>query len=408
MLFKPFKALRPVENFVGDVISPPYDVLSSKEASEMACNNPLSFLHISKPEIDLPSDINQYSQQVYDKGAENFNKLINDKVLKKEEKESFYVYRITMGNHTQTGVAGLVSAQSYVDGNVKRHEFTLPVKEDDRFNQIKTLMAQTGPVLLTYKDSKDISGIIAKVVKEKALYDVKGPNETRHEIWVLSDEGEVSLLQSYFENLKYLYIADGHHRMAAGSRVALELKEKFPNEVSKYDGVLAVAFSEPEMQVLPYNRVIKDLNGLSAGEIINKIKENGFEVKEVSKAVEPASKLKFGMYLDKKWYELSYTKEVSKDPVASLDVSVLSDNVFNKIFDIVDLRKDKRIAFVGGIRGVKELEKLVNEGSFKVAFSLFSTPIIDMINVADSGNVMPPKSTWFEPKLADGLLSNQF
>jgi len=408
VLFKPFKALRPVQAYVSKVIAPPYDVVSSAEAREMASGNEMSFLHIAKPEIDFSDTVDQYSPQIYQKGADNLQHLISDGVLKRDDADSYYVYRITMGEHIQTGVAGLASAKAYRNGRIRKHEFTLPVKEDDRFNQIMSLHAQTGPVLLTYQSSEKINSLLRKITNKSPLYCVDGPYNTIHEIWSVGDKKIQDELMFEFECLPEMYIADGHHRMAAGSRVAEIMEVENANVGEKYDGILAVAFADNEMQVLPYNRVIRDLNGYTAESLIDMIVRNDFNVESAECNVSPCQRMEFGMYVEKKWYRLRYNGIPKNDPVAKLDVSILSDNVFDRLFGIKDLRNDKRIAFIGGIRGLSELEKKVDSGEFKIAFSLFATPVEDMINVAKSGNVMPPKSTWFEPKLADGLLSNIF
>jgi len=409
VLFKPFKALRPVSSYVSKVISPPYDVVSSAEARQMALGNDMSFLHIAKPEIDFSESIDQYSPLVYQKGADNLQRLVNDGILKRDEENSYYVYRITMKNHVQTGIAGLVSAREYRNGRVRKHEFTLPIKEDDRYNQIMALQAQTGPVLLTYHVSEKINLLLNEITVRPSLYKVMGPYKTIHEIWIVRDEKIQKELMSAFDSLSEMYIADGHHRMAAGSRVAEAMKKKENSgDDDKYDGILAVAFADNEMQVLPYNRVIRDLNGQTLENFINLIEDNGFDVEPVSCRLNPCRRMEFGMYAEKKWYRLRYIGTTESDPVSRLDVSILSDNVFNRLLGIKDLRNDKRIAFIGGIRGLSELEKKVDGGEFKAAFSLFATPVEDLIDVAKSGHVMPPKSTWFEPKLADGLLSNVF
>ena len=408
MLFEPFKALRPTPGYASKVIAPPYDVVSSDEARKMASDNDVSFLHIAKPEIDFPNDVDQYSSLVYQKGAENLRRLVRDGVLKRDDEANYYVYRITMGEHVQTGIAGLVSAKAYRNGRVRRHEFTLPIKEDDRFNQIMALHAQTGPVLLTYKASEDINALLKKITAEPSLYKVDGPYKTIHEIWIVDDKKVQTKMRTAFDGLSEMYIADGHHRMAAGSRVAEALAKENGDSEDKYDGVLAVAFSDAEMMVLPYNRIIRDLNGYTTEGLINMIKKSGFTVERSDCPVSPSKRAEFGMYMEKKWYRLHYKGVLEKNPVAKLDVSILSENVFGRLLGIKDLRNDKRIAFIGGIRGLSALEEKVDAGGFKIAFSLFATPVKDMIDVAGSGGIMPPKSTWFEPKLADGLLSNLF
>ncbi|MEW5951411.1 MAG: DUF1015 domain-containing protein [Elusimicrobia bacterium] len=408
-IFNPIFGIRPKKEFAQEVVAPPYDVLDSKEAAEMAKGKPLSFLHISKAEIDLPEGTDVYSEAVYKKAAENFEKLIKDKVLIREEKPVFYVYRLQMGQHIQTGLVIGACVDDYDTNRIRKHEFTRPVKEDDRVNQIKFVRAQTGPALLAYKQIPEIDALIKKYSSKEPLFSVKGINDVIHTVWILDKEEDIKFISERFEKEKAVYIADGHHRSAAGSRVKkMMIRERGSNHKGDepYNCFLAVAFPANEMKIWDYNRVVKDLNGLSEKDFMEKLKEN-FEINPLLKAEKPSKKREFSMYLSGKWHKLVLKKEPNtKDPVELLDVSVLSDLVLDKILGIKDLRKSDRIDFVGGIRGLAELEKRVDSKEMKVAFALYPTSIEELMAVAEEGKVMPPKSTWFEPKLADGLISN--
>jgi len=408
-LFSPIYAIRPVKEKAQDVVAPPYDVLDSDEAREMAKNKPLSFLHISKAEIDLPPDTDVYSEVVYRKAAENFEKLIKQQILIREDKPCFYVYQMKMGNHIQTGLAVGASVNDYDLNRIRKHELTRPVKEDDRVNQIKFVKAQTGPALIAYKQIPEVAEIIKKYTKTEPLFSVKGINDVIHTVWKIDNDTDIKTISDRFEEQERVYIADGHHRSAAASRIQkMMIKERGSNHRGDepYNTFLAVAFPADEMKIWDYNRIVKDLNGLTADDFIKKLKEN-FVVEPSKNQAKPQKKREFGMYIQGKWYILKPIKELKfNDPVADLDVSVLSDLVLDKILGIKDLRKSDRIDFIGGIRGLGELEKKVNSGEWKVAFALYPTSIDELISVADAQKIMPPKSTWFEPKLADGLLSN--
>lgn len=401
-LVRPFAALRPVPDQADAVAAPPYDVLNTEEARARAEGRPNSFLHISKPEIDLPPGTNVYAQEVYDKGAENLQRLISDGILMREDKGCYYAYRLTMGDHTQTGVAMVASAEAYDKNDIRKHEFTRPKKEDDRVNQITALNAQTGPVLLAYKSSAKVKAVLDDVTAAAPTYDVTADDGVGHALWVINDDAKIAALTEAFNAMPALYIADGHHRSAAGSRVA---KTKPESENAQY--FLTVAYADDEMRILDYNRVVKDLHGLSADELLAKIGER-FEVTRTSAEAKPTQPKQFGMYLDGAWYQLNLHDEFvpENDPVGRLDVSLLHANLIEPLLDISDPRTDDRVDFVGGIRGLGELEKRVNSGDMAVAFALFATSMADLMSVADAGKVMPPKSTWFEPKLADGLLSH--
>jgi len=408
-LIKSFKALRPKKGKENDVIAPPYDVLSSSEAREMTKNKPLSFLHVSKPEIDLDPKIEFNNPKVYEKGEENLNNLIKNKVLIQDDEDCLYIYEIILNEISQTGIGCIASVEAYEKNIIKKHEYTKPVKEDDRVENITKLKAQTGPVLLAYKNTDVISKAIHKIKGQKPLYDVFAHDGSNHKIWVINNKDQIEKILSEINSMDSLFIADGHHRSAAAARVKENFSKKNPNHNGNenYNFFLAVAFPHSEMTILDYNRIIRGLNGQSIDTLISSIKKN-FSIKKHNKEFKPAKKNTFGMYIDKNWYELNVIKEKinSIDPVKSLDVSILHDTIIEPLLGIYDERTDSRIDFVGGARGLKELENRVNNDGFDIAFALFPTPIEALINVAEANKVMPPKSTWFEPKLLDGLLSH--
>lgn len=407
-LFRPFKAVRPTPESAAEVAAPPYDVLDTKEARVKASGKPYSFLHISKAEIDLPENTNPYDPSVYIKSAQNYVFLLNKGVLKQDEKPCYYVYRAVMGDHVQTGLAVAASVAEYDKNRIRRHEFTRIDKEDDRVRQIDALSAQTGPVLLAYHQIPAADAVIKNVTKRPPAYEVTADNDIRHAVWVVDDEKDIQTITAAFDKQDVVYIADGHHRSAAASRVAKKRAEHNPNHTGKedYNSFLAVAFPIEEMKILDYNRIVKDLNGLTPDGFLKAL-EKDFDVSAVEGIAKPREKNTFGLYLEKRWYLLTLkNKPAGDDPVRSLDVSILSDLVLDPVLGIKDLRKDKRIDFVGGMRGLKELQTRVDSGDFAAAFALFPTQMSELTAVADSGQVMPPKSTWFEPKLADGLISN--
>jgi len=404
-LVRPFRGLRPTPAQAAAVAAPPYDVLNTEEARTRAAGKPNSFLHISKPEIDLPVGTDQYAQAVYAKGMENLQRMIDDGVLTRDDQAHYYVYRLRMGDHVQTGFVGTASVAAYDINRVRKHEFTRPDKEDDRVRQIEALNAQTGPVLLAYKADANVQAIIDGVAKGAPLYDVTADDGIKHTLWRMDDAVAIAKLTQLIDAMKALYIADGHHRSAAASRVAAARRGKKSSDSADY--FLAVAFPHDQMRIFDYNRVIKDLNGLTPDAFLAKVRER-FDVSEASAQVKPNKPTRFGMYLGKKWYTLDiHPKHIPQtDPVARLDVSLLQDNLIAPVLGIADPRRDKRIDFVGGIRGLGELEKRVNSGEMQVAFALHPTTLDQLMAVADADQVMPPKSTWFEPKLADGLVSH--
>lgn len=402
-LIRPFAGLRPLPEHAADVVAPPYDVLNSKEAQQRAAGRPWSFLHISKAEIDLPEGTDPHAPAVYAKAAENLQRMVENGILRRDDKPCYYVYRLAMGQHVQTGLVAAASVADYDSNRIRKHEFTRPDKEDDRVRQIEALNAQTGPVLLAYRSQEDIDRLIASVTTSAPEYEIAADDGIGHTFWVVTDQTLIDRLTAAFDKMDAMYIADGHHRSAAASRVAASL-DRGPDAMSNY--FLSVIFPHRQMKILDYNRVVKDLNGLSKAEFQNRI-DVVFDISPEEAAVAPARSGEFGMYLDGRWYRLNiHVDRVPADPVGRLDVSLLADKLLEPVLGISDPRRDPRIDFVGGIRGLAELEKRVDSGDMAVAFSMFPTSMDDLMAVADANEVMPPKSTWFEPKLADGLVSH--
>ncbi len=408
-LIRSFAGLRPAPEYAAAVAAPPYDVLNSSEARARAKNRPYSFLHISKPEIDLAPDIDPYSPAVYAKGAENFTALIKQGILQRDKKPCYYVYRLVMGDHTQTGIVAAASVAAYDNGHIRRHELTRPDKEDDRVRQIDALNAQTGPVLLTYRHVAAIDALLDSISSVAPEVDITADDGIRHMLWVVRDAEPSLRLAAAFEAVPTLYIADGHHRAASASRIAATRRADNPGHtgVESYNYFLSVLFADNQMQIFDYNRVIRDLNGLSREDFLRQL-EQCFSVHASSEPVKPVAVGEFGMYLPGQWYRLNLNSDLLavRDPVARLDVSLLATHLIEPVLGIHDARRDKRIDFVGGIRGLSELVKRVDSGEMAVAFSLYPTGMGDLMAVADAGEMMPPKSTWFEPKLADGLVSH--
>jgi uncharacterized protein (DUF1015 family) len=408
-LIRPFAGLRPVSGRATDVVAPPYDVLSTVEARVRAAGKPWSFLHISKPEIDLPVDTDPYAPQVYAKGAESLKKMLAASVLAKDDQACYYAYRIVMGAHAQTGLVAAASVADYDTNRIRKHEFTRPDKEDDRVRQIDALNAQTGPVLLAYPNAPEVDAILAKASQGAPDTDVTADDGVRHTIWAIRDQADLAKLTASFDAMKAIYIADGHHRSAAASRVAAARKAANPKHSGEesYNYFLSVIFPHHEMKIMDYNRVVKDLNGLSREDFMRRIGDN-FSMEPSNSQVKPGKPGEVGMYLPGQWYRLQIRADLIpvNDPVSRLDVSLLQNHLITPVLNISDPRRDKRIDFVGGIRGLQELEKRVDSGEMAVAFAMFPTRMEDLMAVADAGEVMPPKSTWFEPKLADGLVSH--
>jgi uncharacterized protein (DUF1015 family) len=402
-LIKPFKALRPVTQSASKVASPPYDVLNSKEAKEEANGNPLSFLHITKAEIDLPDSADIHSPQVYEKAKENLQQFIANGTLFTEDKPCYYIYRLIMNSRSQTGLVCVSSVDDYFNDVIKKHEFTRPEKEKDRIDHMTTIRAQTGNVFLAYNNVDELDQIINSWKNDHTpAYDFTAPDGIQHTIWIVNDDTSIASITDLFaQKVPATYIADGHHRAASAAKVSQALPD---SEDAKY--FLTTIFPAAELAIMDYNRVVRDLNGMSKNDFIDALSEN-FTIKQSADPVKPAALHEFGMYLDKQWYVLN-SKEgtYTTDPIGVLDVTILSNNVLDKLLGIKDQRTDKRIDFIGGIRGLKELEKRVDSGEMTVAFSLYPVTIQQLFDIADSGNVMPPKSTWFEPKLRDGLLTH--
>jgi uncharacterized protein (DUF1015 family) len=398
-IVNPFKALRPQPQFAPKVASPPYDVLNSQEAKIAARGNPHSFLHITKSEIDLPEKTEIHSNEVYERAKENLSAFIQRGILFREDKACFYIYQLIMNGRSQTGLVGVSSIDDYEKGIIKKHEFTRPEKEQDRINHIKTTRAQTGNVFLAYRNVEEIDQAINKWKStHDPVYDFIADDGVSHAIWVINSDAVTASLKKLFkEKVPATYIADGHHRAASAAKVRLQVEENY---------FLTTLFPANELKIMDYNRVVKDLNGLEPADFIEKLREN-FEVEQVQEAFAPQELHQFGMYLKGKWFKLvAKPNTFSDDPIGVLDVTILSNNILDKLLGIQDQRTDKRIDFVGGIRGLAELEKRVNSGEMQVAFSLYPVSIEQLFDIADSGNVMPPKSTWFEPKLRDGLLTH--
>ncbi|MBA2340089.1 MAG: DUF1015 domain-containing protein [Pyrinomonadaceae bacterium] len=402
----PFRALRPAPPRASEVAAVPYDVVNTEEARAIASDNPYSFLHVSRPEIDLPEGTDIYAEEVYARAAENFQSLIKSAPLETESEPSLYIYQLTMGDHTQVGLAAAFSVDEYDTDAIRKHERTRPDKEDDRTRHILSLRAQTGPVFLTHRTDRRIDAlVVGATTSTEPLYDFTADDGIKHRVWKISDTAP---FVRAFGEVPLLYIADGHHRAKSASRARAELRDKNPHHTGDedYNRFLAVVFPADQMQILPYNRVVRDLNNLSPEEFLTKVRER-FDVVENAKREGPGKRGHFHIYLGGKWYGLTpKDKDRVTNPVDALDVSVLQNNLLDKILGIKDVRTDKRIDFVGGARGTQELERWVDSGRAAVAFALYPTSIDDLLLVSDAGEIMPPKSTWFEPKLRDGLLNH--
>jgi len=395
---KPFAALRPQPALAAQICELPYDVMSSDEARQIAAGNPLSFLHVSKPEIDLPPGTDLYSPAVYVKGRENFQNLIAQAALKQDDQPSFYLYRQIMGQHAQVGLVAAASCYEYLQNIIKKHELTRVDKEDDRVRHIEALNSQTGPVFLTYRAVAPLDAFVAAKIAGPPVVDFTAPDGVRHTSWTISQADDIHFIENQFARVPYLYIADGHHRSAAAARVF-----QSHHSAGQSERFLAVIFPHNQMQILPYNRVLKDLNGHSLEPLLNRLAEV-FEIKPGGPP-SPARKHEIGFYCDGQWHMLIFKPRFTSisDPIERLDVTLLQKQILAPVFGIDDPRTSKRINFVGGIRGTAELEKLVNCGEYACAFSLFPTSIEDLMSIADAGGIMPPKSTWFEPKLRDAM-----
>jgi len=407
-VIKPFRGLRPKPELAEKVASPPYDVLNSSEARLLAKNNPYSFLHINKPEIDLPEDTNVYDEAVYQKGAENLKRFVAEGILVQDAKPAFYIYRQIMGNHSQVGIVAGASVEDYEQDRIKKHELTRADKEEDRLKHVDYLNAQTGPVFLTYKAVRDIDRIVSMITLRDPQNDFTAEDGIRHTFWAVDNADEIQTLQMAFSEINALYVADGHHRSAAAVRVKKMRQAANPRHRGdeEYNYFLSVIFPHNQMYIMDYNRVLKDLNGHSEALFLDLVAKN-FNLKKIGAFSEkPKQKHHFAMYLNGNWYEMIAKADTfdAQDPVNRLDVSILMNNLLVPVLNIGDPRKDKRIDFVGGIRGLDELKRRVDSGEMAVGFALFPTSIEDLMAIADAGKFMPPKSTWFEPKLRSGLV----
>jgi len=403
--FKPFKAFRPKPELALEVAAKPYDVLNSEEARIEVQGHPLSFLHIGKPEVDLPLGQDLHEEIVYLKAKENLDKLIKDNVLAEDPAPYFYLYAQTMDGRVQYGFVGAASVDDYWNDVIKKHEKTRKDKEEDRCNHVRYTNSHSGPIFLTFHDNAELQSEIDTISAQEPNTDLVSADGIRHTVWVIDNPETISKIEKLFKDMANLYVADGHHRSAAASIVGRERQQTNPNHKGDedYNYFLAVAFPASHLKIFDYNRVVKDLNGNTIEEFFNKLALN-FELSEMTERIHPPAKGSFGLYIDKKWYLMKAKSHLMiDDPVEGLDVSILQNYVLDSILGIDDPRTSKRIDFVGGIRGLDELEKRVNSGEMTLAFSMFPTSIEELINIADAGKIMPPKSTWFEPKLRDGL-----
>jgi uncharacterized protein (DUF1015 family) len=404
---RPFRAERARKDTAPEVSAVPYDVVSTKEARELASGNPLSFLRVSRPEIDLPDGTDLYSDAVYEKAKENYERLRRDAPLFQEDEPGLYVYRLRMGSHTQTGLAACCSIDEYDSDIIRKHERTRKDKEDDRTRHMITIGAQTGPVFLTYRGRDEIDQVIDRVKQSEPLCDFTAPDGIQHTIW-RAGESEAHNLVEGFGQVPLLYIADGHHRAASASRARAALSEKNAGHTGseEYNYFLAVLFPADQLQILAYNRVVRDLNGMTPAEFIKSLSEQ-FEINE-TESPSPGQKGEICMYVEGRWFKLKLPRGSTNpiDPLSSLDVTILQERVLDAMLGIKDVRTDKRIDFVGGIRGTGALEDMVNDGRAAVAFSMHPVTVNELMAIADASEIMPPKSTWFEPKLRDGLLSH--
>ena len=403
-LIKPFRALRPAPGRAADVLAPPYDVLSSEEARDRAKGKPWSFLHVSKAEIDLDPKIDSHDDVVYAKARDNFHRMIAEGVLVRDDTPCYYVYRLTWQGRVETGFAAIASIAAYAENRIRKHELTTPVKEDDRVHQIEAVNAQTGLVMLAYPEAPMIDALLARAAAQAPAIDVTADDGVRHELWVIDDATTIQALTRAVDALPALYIADGHHRSAAALRIAQARGQK--------DGYfLAVLLPQQQMTILDYNRVLRDLNGLTPEQVLTEIGRR-YTIEPSDQPVSPTRADEVGMYLAGRWRRLALKPELaaeaahSADPAARLPVTLLAKNIIEPVFGGTDPRRDKRIDFVGGGRGLGELERRVSSGAAAVAFALYPTQMTDLMAVADAGAIMPPKSTWFEPKLADGMVSH--
>lgn len=405
---RPFMAIRPAANYAKDVAALPYDVMNSEEAREMVKDNPWSFLHVDKAEVDLPVGTDLYSPEVYAKAKENLENMVANGVMGQDLLPNLYIYRLTMNGKSQTGLVCCTSVDEYIDGTIKKHELTRADKEADRIRHVDTLNANTGPIFLAYKENPDAKAIIdGWIAAVSPVYDFVSEDGIGHTVWVIDSDTEIGMLVQSFQNVKNLYIADGHHRNASAVKVALKRREAKPDYTGEeeFNYYLSVLFAADDLYIMDYNRVVKDLNGYDAVGFLEEIgKKFIVEPYNGDGPYKPEEIHTFGLYLEGKWFKMTAKEEIiTDDPVLGLDVSILQKELLEPVLAIGDPRTDKRIDFVGGIRGLKELERRVDNGEMKLAFSMFPTSMAELMDVADEGMTMPPKSTWFEPKLRSGL-----
>ncbi len=409
-LVLPFKAVRPQQKFVSQVAALPYDVMTREEGQKAVLGNPLSFMHVEKSEIDVPDGTKSDDSIIYQTAKRNFIDMRTKGILLQDESPCFYIYRQQMGSQIQTGIVGLMSASEYDAGKIKKHELTRQDKEDDRIRHVDTVNAQTGPVFISYRERQNLNNIVDKITAGKPEYDFTAEDGVKHTVWVVSDAGQIEGIKKEFSEVDALYIADGHHRAAAAATIARNRRgqNKSADSANEYESVLAVFFPHTQLKVMDYNRAVKDLLGLTPEQYLEKI-SSCFMVSKNFTARSPQQLHDFGMYLGGEWYKITIKEGVynENDPVASLDAAILQDHLLDPVLGIKDPRVDDRIKFIGGIRGMDELEKLVNKDGFTVAFSLYPTTMEQIINVADAGAIMPPKSTWFEPKLRSGIFTHK-
>ncbi|MFO8128575.1 MAG: DUF1015 family protein [Bacteroidales bacterium] len=408
-VLKAFKGLRPGKEIAKDLASRPYDVLNSEEAREEAKGNEKSLLHIIKPEIDLPEGTDIHSRPVYEKAAENFRKFREKGWLVEDPDDYLYIYAQTMNGKTQYGIVGCASVDDYLNGVIRKHELTRPDKEEDRMKHVRVNNANMEPVFFSYPAVKEIDDIVAGVVEsQEPEYDFVAGDGVGHHFWAIRDKETINRITGLFEKIPHTYVADGHHRTAAAALVGKEKREKNPKHTGneEYNFFLAVHFPHDQLTIIDYNRVVKDLNGLSNEGFLEKLKKVFDIERKGSNIYKPSQLHEFSMYLDGKWYALKAKPDTydDNDPIGVLDVTILSKHVLDDILGIEDLRRDQRIDFVGGIRGLGELKKRVDSGEMKVAFALYPVSMEQLIDIADTGNIMPPKTTWFEPKLRSGLV----
>lgn len=405
-LVLPFKAVRPQQAFVSQVAALPYDVMTREEGQKAVAGKDLSFLHVEKSEIDVPDRTPSNHELIYQTAKRNFIKMMETGVLKQDESPCFYIYRQKMGSQVQTGIVGVMSASEYDAGKIKKHELTRKDKEEDRIRHVATVNAQTGPVFISYRERKNLNVIVDEITSNRPEYDFTAEDGVTHMVWVVTDKKQIEKIKKEFSDVDALYIADGHHRAAAAATIARvrRSQDKSGSSAKEYESVLAVFFPHTQLKVMDYNRAVKDLHGLTRGEFIEKLSKS-FTITENFTARSPQKFHDFGMYLEGEWYKITIREGVynENDPVASLDAAILQEHLLFPVLGIKDPRVDERIKFIGGIRGMDELEKLVNKDGFAVAFSLYPTTMEQIIKVADAGAIMPPKSTWFEPKLRSGI-----